>query len=791
VNLFPPIGGSEGEDAMHRRNAEVRGVGFVRACAAAGIVLAAGHASAFQPARASEPTTAPSANQSGAADASRDDGRFLRDWAATRGFSLGRPRSITVTPTGDAVLFLRSEPRSFVHNLYSLNPATGEETVLLTAEKLLGNREERLTPEERARRERSRQANRGIVSYQLSEDGGTIVVPLSDQVFLFDRASGKIGSVPFRGQNNLDPRLSRSGKVLGWVRENQVRVMPLELGQELSITEFSDDFITNGVSEFVAQEEMGRFEGFWISPDDMHIVYQQNDHAGVERLTIADPMKPESGAQNPFYPRAGKKNVDVSLHVAVIGTAERNVIRWDVGTFPYLAGVKWGENSPITLLVQNREQTRQQLLAADHTTGKTWTLLEEKDDAWLNIEQSVPRWFDDGSHFLWISESSGEARLELRTNTGSLVHEVTPKGFGFRGLISLDEKNATAYVNASAEPTENHVWRVPLDPAKGSPERLTTEPGVYGATFGKDHSVYVLSSNTMAGEISSVVKRADGTTIVELKSVAEKPPFTPDYQIVTLPGEHRFRASIVRPRDFDPAKKYPVLLNVYGGPTAQVVTAARQGQLLKQWYADRGFIVVASDNRGTPGRDRAWERVTKGNFIDIPLEDQITALRQLAQKVPQMDLDRVGIWGWSFGGYFSAMAAMRHPEVFKAAVAGAPVADFADYDTHYTERYLGLPKANPKGYEASNVLTYAKDLRVPLLIVHGTADDNVYFMHALKMADALFKAGRDFDFLPLSGFTHMVPDPVVKERLETRVLDFFETHLGQPTPADGATSGGK
>ncbi|MBL9002353.1 MAG: DPP IV N-terminal domain-containing protein [Phycisphaeraceae bacterium] len=707
------------------------------------------------------------------------DESFLTQWALTRGFSLGRPRNFSITPDGSGVLFLRSGPRSVVHDLYLFDTATGQERVLLTAERLLGGKDERLTPEERARRERLRQSNRGIVSYSLSEDGSKVLVPLGSKVFLYDLSADAAREIPVLPGSVIDPRLSRPGNLMGWVRENDLWFMDLSERIPTQVTRSADEFRTNGVSEFVAQEEMSRFEGYWFSPDERYVVYQHTDHTGVERLTIADPMRPENPAESPFYPRAGMQNASVMLFSRHLTSQQEEMIRWDRERFPYLANVKWPKGGPLTLLVQNREQTRQQLLRADHVTGQTSVIFEEQDDAWLNIDQSVPRWLEDGSGFLWISDSSGHDRLEWRGESGSVVRAISPPGLSVRGLVSYDEAARVAYAVCSDEPTEQHVWAFPLDEG-ASPRRITQGTGLFGAVFSKDHSTHVITSNTLGGEIAATVRRADGAVIGTVTSVAEAPPLTPTVEFVTLPGPHEFRALVVRPRDFDPSKRYPVLVSVYGGPTAQTVTATRQGQLLRQWHADRGFIVVSVDNRGTPGRGREWEKITKGNFIDIPLDDQVAALRQLGERYPEMDLGRVGMYGWSFGGYFAAMATMRRPDIFHCGVAGAPVADFADYDTHYTERYLGLPEKNPEGYKACNVLTYGKDLAVPLLIVHGTADDNVYFMHALKMADVLFKAGRDFEFLPLSGFTHMVPDPVVKERLETRISDFFRGHLGGP-----------
>jgi len=241
--------------------------------------------------------------------------------------------------------------------------------------------------------------------------------------------------------------------------------------------------------------------------------------------------------------------------------------------------------------------------------------------------------------------------------------------------------------------------------------------------------------------------------------------------------EPLFHAVLVRPRNFDSRRRYPVIASVYGGPHAQTVVAAPSAYLLQQWIADHGFIVVSIDGRGTPSRGRSWERVIKGNLIDIPLNDQVAGLKTLGKKYRELDLDRVGIYGWSFGGYFSAMAVMRRPDVFDVGVAGAPVSEWLDYDTHYTERYLGLLDANPTGYVDSSVLTYAKELEKPLLLIHGTADDNVYFSHSLKMSNALFRAGKVHDFLALSDFTHMVADPLVTTRLYQRIVDYFLKHL--------------
>jgi dipeptidyl-peptidase-4 len=370
------------------------------------------------------------------------------------------------------------------------------------------------------------------------------------------------------------------------------------------------------------------------------------------------------------------------------------------------------------------------------------------------------------------------------------VIQLTPAGFGLRAVVDVDEDSGVAYVSASADPTQAHLWRVPLD--GGTPTQVTSGVGMFGATFSDDHKTYVESAATADGHATWTVKSTNGKTLAGIRSVAEVPALVPKVEWTTVTGAREYHAAVIRPTNFKAGTKYPVLVSVYGGPHSNTVMASQRAYLLQQWYADHGFIVVSIDGRGTPNRGRAWERAIKGNLIDIPLDDQVDGLKALGAKYAEMDMSRVGIYGWSFGGYFSAMAAMRRPDVYHAGVAGAPVCDWRDYDTAYTERYLDLPQANEKGYDASSVLTYCDKLERPLLIIHGTADDNVYFLHSLKMTQKLFRAGRKFEFLPLAGFTHMVPEPVVTTRLYSRIADFMVEHVAHKpaeTPKSATTQG--
>jgi dipeptidyl-peptidase-4 len=438
--------------------------------------------------------------------------------------------------------------------------------------------------------------------------------------------------------------------------------------------------------------------------------------------------------------------------------------------------VEWPGEGPLAIVVQNRRQNEELVLSVDPTNGRTATLHTERDAAWVNLEQGLPHFIDGGRAFLWATERDGHAVLERRGVDGTLQASLTEPGLGYEGLISVDEEAGVAFITANrGDPTSAHVVRVPLDPSAGPAVPLTEGRGIHSAVV--RGGLWIHTAEPVEGGVTVRVMRGD-ETIGELPSVAEAAPFTPEIELFTV-GERALHAVVIRPRNFEPGTRYPVLVSVYGGPHHRTVRASPRRYLREQWYADHGFIVVSADGRGTPGRGREFERAIHHDVITLPLEDQIAALTALAERVPEMDLGRVGIYGWSFGGYFSAHAVMQRPDVFHAAVAGAPVADWRDYDTHYTERYMGLPDDNPEGYAHTSVLTHAPRLERPLLVIHGTADDNVYFVHAIKMSDALLRAGRPHDFLPLSGFTHMVAEPDVTLNLHRRIVGFLAGALGR------------
>jgi dipeptidyl-peptidase-4 len=704
------------------------------------------------------------------------DDAVLEQIASTLNFSLGMPAGIWVAPDGGEVWFRRSAPRSFVADLYAFDVATGRERQVVTAEQLLSGAAEHLSVEERARRERQRVVTRGIASFSADEADLRILVPLSGRLFLLERQGGAPRELKPPGPF-VDARLSPDGRLVALVSQGDLYVLDAAGHRPpRRLTRRTSSSIEHGVAEFVAQEEMDRSSGYWWSPDSSSIAYQKSDLSRVETLHIADATHPEQPAASFRYPRAGTPNASVTLGVISVAGGRTTWIDWDHAAYPYLASVKWQKNAPLTLVVQNREQTGELVLAADARTGGTHTLLVERDSAWLNLDEGVPRWTRDGKSFLWSSEASGSYELSLRDAEGTLVRTLVPAAMGYRGLGGIDDERRAAWVLASPDPRRSHVYRVPLD---GSPpEAVTKGDGEFSLRSDDATGVAVLVSREADGQRHARVRRADGSIAGELASFAERPALLPKPELasVTIDGrEHH--AAVLRPRSFEPGRRYPVIVSVYGGPHVTVVKLDPHAYLLDQWYADGGFIVVRADGRGTPGRGRAWERAIHQRPARVALDDQIAVLRALAAERPELDLDRVGITGWSYGGYMSTMAVLLRPDVFRAAAAGAPVTDWRDYDTHYTERYLGLPSAAGAVYDENSAVARAPKLERPLLLIHGTTDDNVYFTHSLKLTQALFRAGKPFEFLPLAGFTHLVPDPVVKKALSRRVLEFFRENL--------------
>jgi dipeptidyl-peptidase 4 len=666
---------------------------------------------------------------------------FPRQHARTRGFTLGRPRSFTVSADGSRVCFLRSragdDPATC---LWVLDMATGEERLVAT-----GAVDDDLTPEERARRERARESAGGIVSYAGDDALSVVTYVQGGRVHRVDVGSGKVSEVEGPGPA-FDARPDPSGQRIAWVVSGVLHVDGLPVVGE------SDPNVSWGLAEFVAAEEMGRQRGYWWSPDGTQLAVCRVDTARVQGWYIADPASPSTVPTELAYPAAGTANAAVSLSVFGLGGSRVDVV-WDAERFPYLASVRWQEGQPLTLLVQSRDQRDVQVLVAAED-GSTKVVHELTDPAWVDLVDGVPAWLPDGA-LLTVAPVEDTHRLLVDGEP------VTPVGLQVRRVVSAGDD--VVFTASGDDPTEVHVWKL----CEGALEPITTEPGVHGAVVGR--TTVVLSSMTPKGFRCTAGEH-------DIASFEETPAVSPDVSFLTV-GARALRAAVLYPSDHVPGTPLPVLLDPYGGPGAQRVLRSRAAFLASQWLADQGFAVVVIDGRGTPGRGPAWERSVLGDLATAPLEDQVDGLHAVAADHPDLDLTRVVIRGWSFGGYLAALAVLRRPDVFHVAVAGAPVTEWRLYDTHYTERFLGHPDDAPDAYKRSSLLPHAASLERPLLLIHGLADDNVVAAHTLQLSSALLAAGRAHTVLPLSGVTHMTPQEVVAENLLLLQVAFLQEAL--------------
>jgi dipeptidyl-peptidase-4 len=685
--------------------------------------------------------------------------------ARTQRFTRGAPRSLQLDPTGSRLLFVRSRAGDDpVGSLWTLDTASGEETLVADPRVLIGEGEEDLSDEERSRRERSREVAAGVVGYATDESGGVVAFALSSRLWLADLRGPApvVRELPAEGPV-VDPRPDPTGRRIAYAADGALHVVGTDGTEHRTLVAPDRPTVHWGVAEFVAAEEMDRHRGFWWSPDGSALLVARVDDAPVQRWHVADPADPARASAELAYPAAGTDNADVTVHLVAADGSSDVEVPWDRTAYPYLVDVHW--SAPGAMLhVMSRDQRDAAVLDVDPVSGATTVRVTEHDDVWLDVVDGVPALLPDG-RLVGTRDEDDRRRL---TVDGAVV---TPADVQVTGVVSVGEHGVL--VAGTDDPVESHLYLVAPDLTV----RRLTEPGGFhtGSVAGGTHLV---ASRRVDRPGTVVAVRRGDAPAVSVATYAETPPLRADVRMLTV-GEHDLRVGLLLPRDHVPGTRLPVLLDPYGGPHHQEVIAVHDMWLEPQWWADQGFAVVVADGRGTGSRGRAWDRCVRDVISDVVLEDQVTALTEVAALEPDLDTSRVAIRGWSFGGYLAALAVLRRPDVFHAAVAGAPVTDWALYDTFYCERYLGLPDEAPEAYAHTSLLPDAPRLERPLLLVHGLADDNVVAAHTLRLSSALLAAGRPHDVLPLSGVTHMTSQPVVAENLLLLQLDWIRRALGR------------
>ncbi|MGH2678082.1 MAG: DPP IV N-terminal domain-containing protein, partial [Actinomycetota bacterium] len=608
---------------------------------------------------------------------------FPRQAARTRNFTLGLPRTFGVGPDGSRVVFLRSAGgEDPVTGLWVFDVEERRER-LVADPREIGAADADLPAEERARRERAREHAEGVVGYSTDREVTVAAFVLGGRLHVADLVRGQVRALR-AAEPVFDPRVDPTGRRVGYVSSRALRVIGVGGQGDRALAGEDTPTVSWGMAEFVAAEEMERHGGFWWSPDGERIAAARVDESPVQVWHISDPTNPDAAPVAVRYPVAGTANVEATLHVLGLD-GSRTEVRWDRAGFEYLARVVWSEGAPLTIAVQSRDQrTLQVLEVADD--GSTSVLREDHDEAWVDLVPGSPQTLTDGR--LVRTADSEDAR---RLFVGDAA--VTPSTLQVRDILATDDD---VLFTASEEPEAVHVWRWTAD---GKVERLTEEPGVHSAAAGGD--VVVVASSTLERSPEVTVRRG-GERIATLTSHAIEPVITARPTLFAG-GKRELRSALLVPDGSEPEGPLPVLLDPYGGPHFQRVTRTRGQYLESQWFADQGFAVLVVDGRGTPGRGPSWDREVHLDLLPVALEDQVDGLHAAAERFGFLDLDRVAIRGWSFGGELASAAVLRRPDVFQAAVAGAPVTDQRLYDTHYTERYLGRPDEHPEVYRQNSV----------------------------------------------------------------------------------------
>ena len=695
------------------------------------------------------------------------DESYPHQEAATRRFRLGLPRGFALAPDGTRVAFIRSASgRDPVGNLWVLEAdgtgALAERRVVDA--KALVRPDAALPDAERARRERMRETTSGITAFTTDHDVTRAVFTLDGDLYAVDLLGDGATAVALPSPGAVvDPRLSPDGRTVAFVSGGALYTVPVDGASSARLLEAPDsDTVTWGLADFVAAEELDRVRGLWWTADGSSLLAERVDEADVEIRWICDPANPERAPVAHRYPAAGTANPHVRLFRITMDGA-REEIQWAHEEFPYLASVHIDQVGGALVGVLSRDQQRMQLIEVGPGGGAT-PVGERTTAPWLTMQAGVPRRGADGRLLEIVADPVGDA---FRLVADSMP--LTPDGLHVTGVAHVGPEGIV--ITAQADPRDQGVYVVRPD---GALDTVIDSPGVHSVVAGPGGMV-IASANPDRPGIQYAARLRAGAA--EIASVQEQPVVQPHVRFHRVTERDLCCAVLLPTGHVAGGARLPVIMAPYGGPHhARVVHAAGQFAA-DQWLADQGFAVVVVDGAGTPGRGPRFEFEISTDLASRVLQDQVDALQALASLYPDFDLDRVGITGWSFGGYLAALAVLDRPDVFAAAVAGAPVTDWALYDTAYTERYLGLPQENADAYAATSLLARAERLDRPLLIIHGLADDNVLVANSLQLSSALLAAGRPHSVLPLSGVTHMTPQEVVAENLLRLEAGFLAEHL--------------
>ena len=697
------------------------------------------------------------------------------------------PKTLKVSPDGQRVTFLQGKSTDYNRlDLWEYHIPSGKTRMLFNSDDL-STGEEKLSDEEKARRERMRLSGSGIVSYQWSNDGKALLFPLGGDVYYHKLGEKGAERLLNTDAFETDIKLSPKGTYISFIRDQNLIIKHIASGKETAVTTEGGGTLKYGMAEFVAQEEMGRMTGYWWSPDESHIAFTEVDESPVEVITRSEIYADEIKTIEQRYPSAGTPNVAVRLAIYDVANQSREWVDLGKEKDMYFARGDWMNNSQVfTYQWQNRSQQMLELRAYDLDSKRQKVLLKEQSDTWVNLHDDL-RFLDDNKHFVWASERDGYKHLYLYTNEGKLVRQLTSGDWVVDEVEAINKQTGDIYFSGRKDtPLEKQVYKTNVD---GDDITRISKLGAYrDAVFSGDASIYIDKFSTINSPYQVSLNKASGEQITWLEENAldDNHPLTPymsdwvapEFGTITTSDNAELMYRLYKPSKLE--GKHPVIVYLYGGPHAQVVTnkwAGNRGLLFQHWVS-KGYVVFTIDNRGSNYRGKGFEDPIFKAMGGIEVADQVAGVEFL-RTLPFVDAERIGVHGHSYGGYMTLMTMFKAGDYFKAGVSGAPVTDWRLYDTHYTERYMGNPTVDKAEYDAASVFPYAKDLKGPLLIYHGMADDNVLFTHSTKLYKHLQDLAKPFEVMDYPGKKHSIRGKNTGIHLFHTITNFFDRNIGQ------------
>jgi len=699
-------------------------------------------------------------------------------------------KGVSLSPDGQLVAFLRSRPDNVdVQDLWAAPTGAGEPYKLIDARALVPDAGE-LSEAEKARRERMRISARGVVEYSWDQQGRYILAPLEGDIFLANRADGKVRRLTQTPADEIDAKVSPKGSYVSYVRDQNLIVYDLASGKETPITDDGAGLITWATAEFIAQEEMDRDTGYWWSPDERYIAMTRVDESPVDIVPRFEITGGGATMVEQRYPRAGRPNAVVELYVRDLQGGGRVKVDLGSNTDIYLARVNWsGDGKTLYVQRQSRDQKTLDLLSVDPTTGASRVILSQKAQAWVDLNDDF-RVLSDG-RFIWSNEDSGWRHLYLYDRNGRRLRAITRGDYPVKHLDGVNEQTGDVYFTASMRdgkelPIEQQMFRANLNRTV-DPVAVTPGGGWWTVSVNGPATAYVGNYSDPSTPTQSALYRIDGTRVrwIEENRLDASHPFAPYVSRLRTPEFGTMQSHgqtlvwrMTTPPDFDPSKKYPVVMQVYGGPGTGAGVQKSWQPLTNQLLTEAGYIVFRVDNRGEGDRSQAFETSIYRRLGLPAVEDQAQAAQWL-KTLPYVDADHIAVMGWSFGGFLSLLTLTDKDANLAGALAGAAPTEWSLYDTHYTERYMSTPQANPEGYAVTDVLPRLDDMTGRLLLLHGMADDNVIFGNATRVIDALQAKSVPFEMMLYPGQRHGVRgDPRQLQQWRT-YLDFLDRTIGK------------